>query len=189
MERLGMCTFQWRFKCAVFVLGDVVGNTKMATKTVKYRDWTFEVNYGRTKEVYDRVEIGSPEGCGCNDCKNFVANRENIYPDEVKDLLSEFGIDYKNESEIYHMARLDNGLHHYGGWFHFKGKITEGKDCKVDIGSGSTLNTAKVTYDFEISFMKGSDLSYFDKEEQDDLIQIEFIANSEWVINKEIESE
>ncbi|WP_439482758.1 hypothetical protein [Cyclobacterium plantarum] len=162
----------------------------MTTKTVKYRDWTFEVDYERTKEIYDMVEQGSPERCACNDCKNFATNRENIYPDEIKFLLSKFGIDYRKESDIYHMARLDNGFHHYGGWFHFKGKIKEGKDCKVDLGGGgSTFDTAKVADHFEIAFMKDSALSYFDEKEKNDLIQIEFIADSEWVIDKEIESE
>ena len=169
---------------------DLAGMQKMTTKTVKYKEWTFEVEHGRTKEIYDKVEFGSPEGCGCNYCENFATNRENIYPDEIKNLLSEFGIDYKKESEIYHMARLETGLHHYGGWFHFKGKIIEGKDCKIDLGGGgSTFDTDKVVDNFEIAFMKGSDLTFFDKEEKDNLIQIEFIADSEWVLDKEIESE
>ena len=30
---------------------------KMTTKTVKYKEWTFEVEHGRTKEIYDKVEF------------------------------------------------------------------------------------------------------------------------------------
>ncbi len=162
----------------------------MTKKIVKYKEWTFEVDYKRTKEIYDKIEFGSPEVCGCNHCKNFAANRERIYPDEIKDLLSKIGIDYKKESEIYHMARLDNGLHLYGGWFHFKGKIIEGKDCKIELPDGGwTWDSVNVKDGFSIAFMKGSALSYFDKNEKDDLIQIEFIVNSEWVIDKELESD
>ncbi|MPQ49209.1 hypothetical protein GCQ56_19590 [Marinifilum sp. N1E240] len=159
-------------------------------KTVKYKEWTFEFDYGRTKEIYDKIELGSPEECSCNDCKNFATNRESIYPDEIKDLFLKLGIDYKKESEIYHMARLDNGLHHYGGWFHFKGKIIKGKDCKVELPSGGwTWDSVGVEGSFSIAFMKGSALTYFNENEKEDLIQIEFIVDSAWVIDKELESE
>ena len=159
-------------------------------KEITYKEWTFEVEFQRTKEVYDNVEMGSPEGCECNDCKNFSANRENIYPTEIKKLLEQFGVDYKKESEICHYCKLENGRHHYGGWFHFKGKIVEGKDCKVNLpNGGSRFDTIQINEDFQIGFMKGSGLSFFDKEESKDLIQIEFLANSDWVIDKELESE
>jgi hypothetical protein len=160
------------------------------TKTVTYREWSFEVDYDRTIAVYDKVEHGSPEGCVCHDCKNFSANRENIYPQEFKNLLADLGIDYKKESEIYHMAKLDNGLHHYGGWYHFKGKMIKGKDCKIQLGKGgSTFDTIQITDKFWLAFTKGADLAYFDKSEFDNLIQIEFITDSEWIIEKKFESE
>jgi len=159
-------------------------------KEVTYKDWRFEVEYNRTKEVYDNIEMGSPEGCECNDCKNFSANRENMYPTEIKELLEQFGVDYKKESEICHYCKLENGKHFYGGWFHFKGKIIEGIDCKVNLpNGGSTFDTIPINENFQIGFMKGSDLSFFDKEESKDLIQIEFLANSDWVIDKNLESE
>lgn len=162
----------------------------MTTKKLTYREWTFEVDFTRTSEVYKNVEKGSPEGCGCNDCKNFVAIREIIYPQEFKNLLLDLGIDYKKESEIYHMAKLDNGLHHYGGWFHFKGKMIEGRNCKIELGNGgSTFDTDELTETFGVAFFKGRDLTYFDASEFDDLIQVEFIADSEWVIGKDLESE
>lgn len=150
------------------------------TKTVKYREWTFEIDYERTIAVYDKIEQGSPENCICHDCKNFSANRENIYPQEFKQLLSELGIDYKKEAEIYHMGKLEDGLHHYGGWFHFKGKILKGKDCKIPLGNGgSTFDTVEINDKFGLAFIKAADLAYFDKTEFDDLVQIEFIADSE----------
>ena len=155
-----------------------------------YKDWKFEVDFNRTKEVYDKIEVGSPESCGCNDCKNFVENRIKIYPEEIKELLAELGINFKKESEIYHICKLENGYHHYGGWFHFKGKITEGKDCKKILSNGgSTFDTIQIADNFRIAFMKGSDLAFLDKDESSKLMQIEFIAESEWVINEEIESE
>ena len=40
-------------------------------KKITYKDWIFEVDFDRTKEVYEKLEMGSPEGCDCNFCKNF----------------------------------------------------------------------------------------------------------------------
>lgn len=159
-------------------------------KEIIYKDWKFKVDFDRTKEVYDKVKKGSPEECECYDCKNFSANRENIYPTEIKNLLEEFGVDYRKESEICHYSKLENGKHFYGGWFHFKGKIIEGKDCKVvHKNGGSTFDTISINEDFRVGFMKGSDLSFFDKGEKEDLVQIEFLTNSDWVNEKELESE
>lgn len=160
------------------------------TKTVNYRNWIFEVDYERTKEVYGELPSGSPERCTCSDCKNYSVNRENIYPQEIKNLLSELGIDYKKEVEIYSICRLNNGQYQYGGWFHFKGRIKVGRDCKVDLGGGtSQFQLETITDGFDIGFTKDFALRYFEDEEKNDLIQIEFTAISDWVIGKELESE
>ena len=157
---------------------------------VKYRDWVFEVDYERTIEVYQKAKNGCPESCGCNNCKNFSINREQIYPQEFKDLLEELGIDYRKESEIYHIYRAENGKHFYGGWFHFKGKIKEGKDCKVDTHNGGrTLATVDLNENFQVGFLKDNSLPFFDKEEKENLIQVEFYAFSNWVIDKALESD
>lgn len=172
-----------------YVNRSVIPVDKM-TKTITYKGWIFDVDFDRTKHVYDKIQRGSPEICRCNDCKNFASNRDNIYPIEVKNLLKELGIDYKKESEIYHLARLDNGLHQYGGWFHFKGTITIGIDCKIDLGGGRrSLDITPVTDRFGIGFTKDWSLTYFEDIDRNSLIQVEFIAESEWVIDKILESQ
>ena len=119
---------------------------------------------------------------------NFSKNREKIYPKEIKELLAELGIEYNKETEIYHQVRLENGLHNYAGWFHFKGIIKQGKDCKTKLPNGGwTWESKKVTENFEIAFMKDNSLSNFSESEKYELIQIEFTANSEWVIDKKLE--
>ncbi len=152
-------------------------------KEITYKSWRFEVDIHRTKEVYDNVEMGSPESCQCNACKNFSANRENIYPVEIKKLLTELGVDYKKESEVCHYCQLENGKHFYGGWFHFKGKIVAGEDCKVNLpNGGSEVNTTPVNEYFQIGFMKGANLSFFAPDERNELVQVEFLATSDWVL-------
>ena len=140
-----------------------------------------------TKLTYDNVAVGSSESCNCNDCKNFANNREAIYPDEIKKLLNELGIDYKKENEVSHYCRQADGLHFYGGWFHFKGRFN-GKDCTIPtIYNGYTLELTPITDKFSIGFRYSGALSFFDNKES--LVQIEFEAKTPWTIEKELESE
>lgn len=145
---------------------------------IKYKDWVLSVDYERTKQVYDNVSKGSPETCTCSPCQNFAANRENIYPQEIKDLLENPGIDYHKESEIYHMGKYDRGLY-YGGWFHFKGS--------VETDTNTEKTNIPITDNFSIGFMKDYSLSYFPREEYNELVQVEFYVSSPWIIEKELE--
>lgn len=150
------------------------------TKIISYRNWDFEVDFERTKHVYALVESGSPENCSCGDCKNFALNRENIYPQEFKNLLSDLGIDYKKESEIFSIS-LDKNTSQYGGWFHFKGKILKGKDANIPLGNNANnVEFFKISEEFEIAFMKDQALTFFDKSELNNLIQVEFMAKTNW---------
>ena len=154
--------------------------------TIKFRDWELFVDKTVTENVYEKVLIGAPESCGCDDCKNFASNRKAIYPDEIKKLFFKLGIDIRKESEICHYCKLDNGLHFYGGWFHFKGRFV-GKDCKIPLPSGgSTLDLTPINETFSIGFCYDHSLSFFNDDK--DLVQIEFDAKTPWTIDKTLES-
>ena len=155
--------------------------------TIKFRNWELIVDKELTKVAYDKIFIGGPEGCGCNDCKNFLKNRETIYPTEIKNLFNELGIDYKKESEICHYGRLEDGLHYYGGWFHFKGKFI-GKDCSVptDPNAGD-FELTPINKEFSIGFRYQNELTFFSDKEN--LVQIEFETKTPWTIEKNLESE
>ena len=62
--------------------------------------------------------------------------RSEAFPREFMELLGELGIPPVSEVEVYHNARLENGRHSYGGWFHFVGRVVEGPDGVVDLGNG-----------------------------------------------------
>lgn len=159
-------------------------------KIVRFRDWVFEVDYDRTKEIYSRIEWSSLERCNCNNCRNFVTNRKNVYPNEIIAFFSQIGVDHNKESEIYHMLRLEDGLHHYGGWFHFKGKLLSGEDAKIKVRkNGWTYKLEDITENFSIGFSKDYTLHNFDDCEKNELVQIDFIVDIEWVIDKALESE
>ena len=156
-------------------------------ETIKFRDWELIVDRELTKLTYENVAIGSPDSCNCNDCKNFANNRETIYPDEIKELFYRLGIDYKKESEICHYCRQDDGLHFYGGWFHFKGQF-KGKDCAIPTNPNCyTFDLTPINDRFSIGFHYNSALSFFENKEN--LVQIEFDTKTPWTIEKELESE
>ena len=68
---------------------------------VNFREWIFEVDYKKTEQTYKSVSVGSSENCDCGYCVNFFKQRSTIYPNEVKDLFNNLGIDYTKEAEIY----------------------------------------------------------------------------------------
>jgi len=156
-------------------------------KTIKYREWELIVDRELTKQTYDKVEVGGVESCTCSDCKNFANNRENIYPEEIKNLLTELGIDYRKECEVWHYCKDELGRHCYSGWFHFKGCF-KGKSCSIQAGETSfTFDLTPITDNFSIGFYYDSSLTFF--EDKENLVQIEFDAKTPWTIEKELESE
>ena len=155
----------------------------MATTIVKFRDWTFEVDKEYTVQTYRDISGSGADTCGCNDCKNYVAYRDKVFPKEITDLFNQLGIDYKKEVEITSWETLLNGLHHIGGWFHFKGQVLRGKDYRVPLPSGGhTFDLTPITGNFSIGFAEANDLTFF--EDKTDLVQVEFGTNIPWVIDK-----
>jgi hypothetical protein len=158
----------------------------MQTKTLKFRDWVFEVDRELTKQTYAKVPGSVADSCECNDCKNYVAYRDKVFPDEIKQLFNDLGVDYKKEVEVTYFEILQNGLHHIGGWFHFKGQVIHGKDYKVPLAEGGyTFDLTKITDNFSIGFSKGHDLAYF--ADKTGLVQIEFDTTIPWILDKILE--
>lgn len=154
-------------------------------KTIKFKDWELIVDEKLTKSTYEKVEIGSADSCICNECKNYLNFRKNVFPEEIKNLFLEIGIDYKKESEVTRYCKQKNGLHFYGGWFHFKGNFN-GKNCEITLAeNGFTLDLTKIAKNFSIGFRISSSLSFF--EDKTNIVQIEFETEIPWTIDKELE--
>src|SRR5690554_4326408 len=100
----------------------------MTVTRVKYRDWEFEVDRVLTRQTDEKISVSGAKSCICNDCKNYVAYRDNVFSDEIRTLFDDLAVDYKKEVEITSFETLPNGLHHIGSWFHFKGRVLNGKD-------------------------------------------------------------
>lgn len=157
-------------------------------KIVKFRDWQLSVDEELTKQTYEHAKYGSAESCNCNECRNFIENRDIFYPTELRELFEKLGIDYKRESEAAHYGLLANGLHHYGGWFHFKGTFT-GKDCAIPIADakGCTIELTPINENFSLGFRNANHLSFFDA--KDGLVQIEFETKIPWTLKEEFDTE
>ncbi len=156
-------------------------------QNIRFGDWEFEVDHELTSKTYQTVSISGADGCICNDCKNYVAFRDRVFPNYVIDLFNDLGIDYRKEVEVTSWEKLANGLHHIGGWFHFKGRVLKGKDFRVLLpdGNGFTFDLTKIDENFSIGFAEMSELAFFDS--KDGLVQVEFSTNIPWVIDKSLE--
>jgi len=156
----------------------------------RFLDWEFEVDNVITKHTYGQVSRSGTETCDCYNCKNYLAVRERVFPKEIVAFLVDIGIDYRKEVEISYYRRFPNGLHHIGGWFHFKGQILSGKDCRVftdDLKTGWPFDLTSIDDIFSIGFYKGSNSAYF--EDKVGLIQVEFETFIPWVIDRTLEAD
>ena len=148
-------------------------------KIVKFRDWELLVDREATQQVYDKIDGGIADGCECNACKNYINDRENILPEEIKFLFKELGIDPSKECENCHSAVRKNGLHHYySTWYHFKGQFK-------NINS-SELDSTKINDNFFIGFKYDATLTFF--EDIGNLVQVEINIEIPWTIEKELEN-
>jgi hypothetical protein len=83
-----------------------------------------------TRRAYAQRAQGSPEECGCADCRNFIATRDLVYPSAARAVLEQLGIDRMREAEIWRDAREADGRHIYGGFFHIIGRLPPGASAK-----------------------------------------------------------
>jgi hypothetical protein len=83
------------------------------------------IRYDReaTAAIYASLRHGWAEDCGCVGCRNLLAQRDLIYPASFRELLHRLGIDPNKEAEAVADGPLENGWHHYGGWFFFVGEM------------------------------------------------------------------
>ncbi len=98
-----------------------------------------------------------------------------MFPEEVMDLFGQLGINYERDAEIYHTARVESGLHLYGGWFHFIGRILKQPN-----------GLAKVNEHFTIDFLVNRALAAKSFENRP-LVQVEITAEVPWVLKDEKE--
>ena len=138
---------------------------------IAYRDWIFDCDVEATRAGYETISHGGAESCNCAGCRNYLAQRDSAYPAEVLDLFNQLGVNYKLDAETYRKARLEPGIHLYGGWFHFVGAIV-----KQPIGPATLDN-------FTIDFIPNNALAAKAFENQP-VVQIEITVKLPWVLSE-----
>jgi hypothetical protein len=150
--------------------------------TVQFKRWVLLADPERTAEAYRAIERSAAEVCGCDPCRNFLAQHEGIYPPDVRELFARLGMDWQREAEVYHMARVGPGRHHYGGWLHFVGDLKSGEDSKTALEDGATrVSFEEITPAFAIAFTRAPDLvaPSFGRLP---VLQLEFAVELPWVL-------
>lgn len=156
-------------------------------KSVTYKDWMFEVDIEATRQVYKDVANGGAGTCGCTNCKNYLAQIDFAFPQDIKQLLFDLGIDYQKDYEVWHYSKLDSGLHMYGGCFHFIGSFSE-PDCKVKTGDNAyRLALIEVQSNFSIGFTSALTISqsFFSDYGERSIVEVNFQLWAPWVIPDE----
>ena len=137
-----------------------------------------------TRQAYARRDRGSPEECGCLDCRNFAAARPQVYSEQALYLFAKLGINADRESEIYHNGRLSSSLHSYGGWFHFVGKFLPGASNQQDKNENiHTFEFVSLSEYFQIAVTSHVVLVP-EAFKGLPLLQLEFLAEVPWVIDE-----
>lgn len=146
-------------------------------KTLIEKSWGIEYDAVLTEQVY-KCLASSPEECVCENCKNFLLARKNVYPENFKRMLEQLGIDYKKEIEICYFQRIRPGWHLYKGWFHFVGHI---RNMPSDEGT-RIYKLVPDFKDFAWSFTNKQDLVP-EAFGQSPVVQLEWIGIVPWVID------
>lgn len=141
------------------------------TIEITFHNWLFECDPDRTRRAYSQVPQGDAKTCGCNTCRNYLAQKKPIFPSEIMQLFNQTGIDPLKDAEIYHMGKDRQG-HYYGGWFHFIGRMKKEN------------NPIQIIPDFLIDFRKKDDLAH-ETLVGEPLIQADFYTHLSWVLDEE----
>jgi hypothetical protein len=89
--------------------------------------WRIEYDRSATAAAYASAPANGPEACGCGPCRNWADTRDRLLPEGFLRLLDRLGIPFDREAEVYHNCRLESGLHSYGAWYHFIGRVLFGE--------------------------------------------------------------
>lgn len=145
--------------------------------------WKITYDYEATRKAYAQINVGDPERCRCEHCLNFAAVRDEVYPREVREVFEEIGIDYRKESEVYHLYKISPGSHEYGGWFNFIGTVEYiDESYRPSKEKPGWLKYVTVSESFSWFFSDYRVEAYHKAFSNQPIVQIDFNAIVPWVL-------
>lgn len=153
-------------------------------ETLKTRPWIVRYDKEDTARRYALAQKGGPDECVCENCRNFVAARESVYPDEARRIFDMLGIDCHKEAEVAHTNRIRFGWHLYMGWLNFVGSIEHSdKDYEPSYKKVETVKDVKLTDHFSWAFFESRGEPRLAVFGPDGVSEIFFSAEVPWVLD------
>lgn len=150
----------------------------------EFGQYKVDVDVKRTSSFYNTASHVS-NGCSCDGCQNFE-KAVDVLPQVIIDLFSELGIDMKKVCECYVNRKSEDGTLFYGGFYHLCGTLVAGQSAWISTDAATSHfdedDTFSVTSEFHISFEEDVDL--LEKDFPTPVLQLEFLANIPWVLDK-----
>lgn len=107
-----------------------------------------------------------------------MAQRNVVYPAPFRDLLDRLGIDPNKEGEAVADGPSKNGLHQYGGWFFFVGKM---------VTAGERLSQVTDAPYFGYYFTRGGLCPLVFRSGPS--LGVEFVAHLKWILPEHWDSD
>ena len=157
---------------------DLDHNGEMSMMEMHVGDQTIRYDREATAAIYAALKNGWAEDCMCVGCRNLMAQRNAVYPAPFRDLLDRLGIDPNKEGEAVADGPLENGLHHYGGWFFFVGEMVQAGE--------QLLQVTDAPY-FAYFFTRGGPCPKVFRSGPS--LGVEFVAHLKWILPEHWDSD
>jgi hypothetical protein len=146
-------------------------NMPDGASTFRLGDQLIRYDRKATVDAYKAVLEGGADRCACVHCRNFAAQRTDVYPPAFRTLLDQIGIDPRKEGEVYDMVGpFEQRVRLTGGWFYFVGELIEKGEKLITDG--------EFQYWFQPSFPRPP-ACFGDR-----VAAIEFTAQVPWVLDE-----
>src|SRR5258708_23572764 len=132
------------------------------------------VSYDRdaTVAAYAQLQRGSAEMCGCSVCRNFLAQRDKLYPQHFLKLLDHMGIDLTKEGDLYEDGPMADNVQPSAGWFYFVGELVE---------AGERLMVIRENFQ---CFIRGAGATSVTRLFGDSVCALEFTTRIPWILDE-----
>ncbi len=90
------------------------------------------VDVEATRRMYTLIDHGETDDCSCGTCAYFSAHKNDVYPQEIRDVLGRLGIDATKENETWSVEDSKGTV--YCGNFDFVGTVNSDAAPVADKG-------------------------------------------------------